>query len=42
VLEVEDLEDRPLDVDVVAGLELVRRDDGESAPVAGISDVVAG
>jgi len=28
VLEVEDLEDGPLDVDVVAVLELVRRDDG--------------
>jgi hypothetical protein len=26
VLELEDLEDRPLDVDVVAVLELVRRD----------------
>jgi hypothetical protein len=31
VLELEDLEDRPLDLDVVAVLELVRRNDGESA-----------
>jgi predicted kinase len=30
VLELEDLEDRPLDVDVVAVLELVRRDNGKS------------
>jgi hypothetical protein len=32
VLELDDLEDRPLDVDVVAVLELVGRDDGRSAP----------
>jgi hypothetical protein len=35
VLELEDLEDRALDVDVVAVLELVRRYDGESVPFAG-------
>jgi len=39
VLELEDLEDGPLDLDVVAVLELVRGDDDESAPLAGISDV---
>jgi hypothetical protein len=31
VLEVDDLEDRALDVDVIAGLELVGGDDGRSA-----------
>jgi hypothetical protein len=31
VLEVEDLEDRAIDVDVVAALELVCADDGRSA-----------
>jgi hypothetical protein len=30
VLEVEDLEDDPIDVDVIAALELVRRDDEKS------------
>jgi hypothetical protein len=35
VLELEDLEDGPLDVDVVAVLELVGAYDGESAPFAG-------
>jgi hypothetical protein len=31
VLELEDLEDGPLDVDVIAVLELVGGDDGRSA-----------
>jgi hypothetical protein len=35
VLELDDLEDRALDVDVVAVLELVGGDDGESAPLQG-------
>jgi hypothetical protein len=32
VLELEDLEDRALDLDVVAVLELIGADDGRSAP----------
>jgi hypothetical protein len=32
VLELEDLEDGALDLDVIAVLELVRADDGRSAP----------
>jgi protein-S-isoprenylcysteine O-methyltransferase Ste14 len=40
VLELDDLEDRPLDVDVVAGLELVGRNDGESASSQDFSNAV--
>jgi len=36
VLELDDLEDRPLDVDVVAVLELVGGD-RENQPLAGLS-----
>jgi hypothetical protein len=37
VLELEDLEDRALDLDVVAVLELIGRNDGKSALHQGIS-----
>jgi hypothetical protein len=39
VLELDDLEDGAVDLDVVAVLELVGRDDGGSASFAGKTDV---
>jgi len=41
VLELEDLEDRALDVDVVAVLELVRGDNGKSVLLQAKSGMVA-
>jgi hypothetical protein len=36
VLELEDLEDGPVDLDVVAVLELIRRDNGKSPSASAV------